>query len=225
MTVKSKDEIVSQLGKYGILEAADKRLLNKVGYLGGVPAFDEKLANKKRGEYLLNFEIRPKGLEIKVDYVFTSTRIGLFPEQIDFFVIEPQKQIVEKKGKSIVGRALVGGILLGPVGAIVGGMTGIGNKDVRVTQVDNILSIKLNDPDTILTFSVDNKYYNDVESYLQKFFKEKYKHPEEFETSQPTEKAVSVSVADELMKLKSLVDQGILTEQEFQTQKQKLLNT
>lgn len=225
MTIKSKEEIVSEFGKYGILETADKKLLNKVGYLGGVPAFNEKLANKKRSEYLLNLEMRPKGLEIKVDYVFTSTRIGIFPEQIDFIVIEPQKQIVEKKGKSIVGRALVGGILLGPVGAIVGGMTGIGNKEVKMTQVDNILSIKLNNPDSILTFSVDNKDFKAVESYFQKFFKEKYKHTEELETNQPTEKAGASSIADELRKLKSLVDEGILTEDEFQIQKQKLLNT
>lgn len=33
-----------------------------------------------------------------------------------------------EKDKSIVGRAVVGGLLLGPVGAIVGGMTGIGTK-------------------------------------------------------------------------------------------------
>lgn len=225
MTVKSKEEIVLQLGKYGILEAADKRLLNKIGYLGGVPAFDQKLANKKRNEYLLNVEVRPKGLEIKVDHVFTSTRIGLLPEQIDFIVIEPQKQIIEKKGKSIVGRALVGGILLGPVGAIVGGMTGIGNKDVKLTQVDNILSIQVNNPDTILTFSVDNKDYKAVENFFQKFFKEKYKRPEDLETSQPSDKPHSTSIVDELRKLKSLVDEGILTEEEFQAQKQKLLNT
>jgi hypothetical protein len=224
MTVKSKEEIISQLGKYGILEAADKRLINKIGYLGGVPAVDEKLANKKRSEYLLNLEVRPKGLEIKVDYIFTSTRIGLLCEQIDFFVIEPQKQIVEKKGKSVVGRALVGGILLGPVGAIVGGMTGIGNKDVKMTQVDNILSIKLNNSDTILTFSVDNKDYKVVESFLKKFFQEKYKRPEDVETSQVNEKTNSTSIYDELRKLKCLVEDGILTEEEFQTQKQKILN-
>lgn len=32
------------------------------------------------------------------------------------------------KDKSVIGRAIVGGLLLGPVGAIVGGMSGIGTK-------------------------------------------------------------------------------------------------
>lgn len=33
-----------------------------------------------------------------------------------------------EKDKSVIGRAIVGGLLLGPVGAIVGGMSGIGTK-------------------------------------------------------------------------------------------------
>ena len=37
-----------------------------------------------------------------------------------------------KTDKSIVGRAVVGGLILGPLGAIVGGMTGIGNKEKSV---------------------------------------------------------------------------------------------
>lgn len=36
-----------------------------------------------------------------------------------------------KKQKSVIGRAVVGGILIGPVGAVVGGMSGIGDKDMK----------------------------------------------------------------------------------------------
>ncbi|MGK5512055.1 hypothetical protein [Brevibacillus formosus] len=35
------------------------------------------------------------------------------------------------KDKSIIARGVVGGVLLGPLGAIVGGMTGIGKKNVK----------------------------------------------------------------------------------------------
>lgn len=41
----------------------------------------------------------------------------------------------------------------------------------------------------------------------------------------PTTAAPSRSVADELLKLKSLRDQGVLTEDEFQTQKTSILKT
>lgn len=225
MTLQTKDEIIANLGKYGLLDSAEKKLLNKVGYLGGVPLLDDKLANKKKGEYSINLEVRPRGLEIVTTYLFTNFRVGLLTDQIDFFVIEPQKQIVEKKSKSIVGRALLGGVLLGPVGAIVGGMTGIGNKEVKVFPVDNILSIKVNNPDTLLTLSVDNKNFKSVENYLQKFFKPKYKRFDEVEHLQSKSITNHISVADELLKLKSLFESGVLTQEEFEKQKQKLLNS
>lgn len=48
-------------------------------------------------------------------------------EQIVEAEVITEKEIIES-GKSTVGRALVGGVLLGSLGAIVGGMSGIGNK-------------------------------------------------------------------------------------------------
>src|SRR5258708_21762479 len=142
MKLQSKEEISSVLGKYGLFESVKYKLLNKIGYLGGVQNFDLKLASKKRNEYFLTFEARPNGLEIVVTITFVNYRIGILNDYIEFFVIEPQQQIIDKKDKSIVGRALLGGVLLGPVGAIVGGMTGIGKKDVKLTKVDNIISLK-----------------------------------------------------------------------------------
>lgn len=38
-----------------------------------------------------------------------------------------EKEMIEKS-KSVIGRAVVGGVLLGGVGAVVGGMSGIGDK-------------------------------------------------------------------------------------------------
>jgi hypothetical protein len=35
---------------------------------------------------------------------------------------------IREKSKSVIGRAAVGGLLLGPLGAIVGGISGVGNK-------------------------------------------------------------------------------------------------
>lgn len=44
-----------------------------------------------------------------------------------------EKEIVEKS-KSVVGRAVVGGVLLGPLGAVVGGVSGVGDKKKEKTE-------------------------------------------------------------------------------------------
>ncbi len=50
----------------------------------------------------------------------------------------PAEYATIEKDKSVIGRAIVGGLLLGPVGAIVGGMSGIGTKkETKVIQNAN----------------------------------------------------------------------------------------
>lgn len=39
---------------------------------------------------------------------------------------------IQEKSKSVAGRAVIGGLLLGPVGAVVGGMTGLQGKKTNV---------------------------------------------------------------------------------------------
>ncbi len=59
-------------------------------------------------------------------------------EQIKDVMLTTDKEIVEKS-KTVAGRAILGGVLLGPVGAIFGGMSGIGNK--KQTKVRNFVAI------------------------------------------------------------------------------------
>ena len=42
---------------------------------------------------------------------------------------------IKEKSKSVVGRAVIGGLFLGLLGAIVGGMTGLGSKEKRLQRV------------------------------------------------------------------------------------------
>jgi len=41
------------------------------------------------------------------------------------------KADIKEEDKSVVGRAVVGGLLLGPLGAVVGGVSGIGKKQIE----------------------------------------------------------------------------------------------
>lgn len=40
---------------------------------------------------------------------------------------------IENKDKSVVGRAIIGTALLGPLGAVVGGISGVGKKEKKIT--------------------------------------------------------------------------------------------
>ena len=49
------------------------------------------------------------------------------------FDVVSQKEIAQKS-KSVIGRGIAGGLIFGPVGAIIGGMSGIGAKEQKNTQ-------------------------------------------------------------------------------------------
>lgn len=64
-----------------------------------------------------------------------------------------EKEILEND-KSVIGRAAVGGLLLGPLGAVVGGMSGVGKKQktqIRSYFVINYLGSNTSEP-KVLTF-------------------------------------------------------------------------
>lgn len=64
-----------------------------------------------------------------------------------------ETDIVEKQ-KSVAGRAVIGGIALGPLGAIVGGMSGIGTKSKKDIRFYLVINYKPNpnDSEKVLTF-------------------------------------------------------------------------
>lgn len=64
-----------------------------------------------------------------------------------------EKEIIEKS-KSVGGRAIVGGVLLGPVGAIVGGMSGIGNKNKSKYMNFIVINYTSNGEEKALSFEI-----------------------------------------------------------------------
>lgn len=75
-------------------------------------------------------------------------------EQITGVNVVSEKEIIEKS-KSVTGRAVAGGVLLGPLGAIVGGMSGIGNKQKSETHYYMIINYKSRAEDIkVLSFEI-----------------------------------------------------------------------
>ena len=134
-----------------------------------------------------------------------------FDELVDYTVKVDTKVITETKGS--VTRAIAGGIVAGPVGAVVGGNTA---KKVSHTEESN----------PKMSFVVEypfGRFESPVFTYSRKVLK----LCEEIFSERTTIKKVpdaSSSVADELMKFKNLLDIGAITEDEYNAKKKQLLN-
>jgi len=93
----------------------------------------------------------PNGLAVNItqesDRLVIKPRIGKnAPVEIRYSDLTACELMDEtaiiQKSKSVIGRGIVGGLFLGPVGAIVGGMSGIGNKSSSHTDRYLIINYK-----------------------------------------------------------------------------------
>lgn len=129
------------------------------------------------------------------------------------------------KKKGVVTRTLVGGALLGPVGAVVGGATAKSkNESQAVTRQEVVKTIIVTRDDPyqqVLSFAYDKELEMKLREILNHNQIE-HQQSEMIEDAIPTN-TDSLLVADELIKLKQLVDAGVLSEEEFENQKNKLL--
>ncbi len=137
------------------------------------------------------------------------------------------KLITESKGeikkKGVVKRSIVGGLLFGPAGAIIGGATAKEKTNVQAQtrqEIIRTLVVTREDPyKPVLRFSYDANLEKKLRDILAQ---NKAKQIENTVTYIEQTETPNL-IADELIKLKGLVDQGILSQEEFEKQKEKLL--
>lgn len=147
--------------------------------------------------------------------------------------------ITKTSRTSQVGGALIGQAVAGPVGALIGGLSG---KRVEANEVNRVeLRLVVNDVSSP-TFSVtflDRKVKR--KSIVYRLAANQARHwyalieviirqaddavqPRGVAAAAPSNEVSSVHVADELRKLADLREAKILTEEEFQKQKQRILS-
>lgn len=158
---------------------------------------------------------------------------------------ENGNQLYTKSAGRTVGGAIVGGVLMGGAGAVVGGLSGASKQNKEVKSIDIkillrstsrsscVLHFKDIDRDLKTKDDSDRKMYetftknaNEAKDLLSVIID----NAKQIQVSAPVVKpsiqqapSTSSSVADELAKLAKLKADGILTEEEFKTQKAKLL--
>ncbi len=96
-----------------------------------------------------------------------------------------------KTNKSIIGRALLGGLILGPLGAVIGGMTGVGDKEGFVDYhylIINYWDVKTKAAQTLLIRSKQA----DVTTFISRYKKEKLVNV--IEKRQPEKESVTLGI-------------------------------
>ncbi|VDG74712.1 Uncharacterised protein [Clostridium carnis] len=200
--IKLKDENIKLLNEF-----------NTTRQIGKYIEFDEN--NKK---FLI-----PDGFNGKK----INPKVHDYKDLLEYEVLENGSTIT----KGGLGSAVVGGLLFGGTGAIVGGITGKKTKSVidslkiKITinnsnrPVEYINLITTQTKTNSLLYKSSYNLAQEIISMLS-VIKESSNRENNVEDIENT----GFSLADELRKLKELVDEGIISEEEFQNQKTKLLN-
>lgn len=181
-------------------------------------------ATKKIGIYFLVDEenkqwVIPDGF---MNGKIKNARIHSYSDIIDFELLEDGTSVA----KGGLGRAVVGGLLFGGVGAVVGGVTG----GKKANEICTNLKVKI----TVKDMDSPTEYINLITTPTKKsgiIYKSSYSIAQNIlsllqvmcdNVQVPVEE--SISVADELKKFKELLDSGAITQEEFDNQKAKLLS-
>ncbi len=144
---------------------------------------------------------------------------------LDFELLE-DGETVSQGG---LGRALVGGALFGGTGAIVGGVTGKKkSKDVITSLRIKITLRDINNPVEYIDFVTfktkkSSFLYKDLYNQAQECLSTLQLICDQIEAPEKQSSNGSNSSADEIRKFRELLDEGIITQEEFDAKKKELI--
>lgn len=187
---------------------------------------ESEIAKKKYQEFSKE-EVKKEKKE-EEELIQKTVKIYSFNDIMESEIVVDGNTIVKTSTTSTIGRAVVGGVLTGGVGAVIGGVTGKKSHNEMVNNID--LKICVNDS--------SNPFYKirflDTECKKGDFlYKTAYQNAERWhgiistfikqsELKEIKNESASSDVND-LLKLKELLDAGLLTNEEFVEQKNKIL--
>ena len=165
------------------------------------------------------------------------TKIYDYKDLLEVEILEDGDTTTKTSRGSQLGGMLIGGLALGGVGAVIGGLSGKKKQIDTVRQID--LKLIINDMkspifvlnvfkfDTGIGFEKTSATYIKHKKQAQKWYgllKVIIKKADEMDNDKNiTTSTDKMSIADEIIKLKNLKDEGILSKKEFEEQKNKLL--
>lgn len=207
-----------------------------IGSLSNGQSFDTTSLKQLIGERIIlvrSFSPTKKiGNYLAIDEAHKSFKIGKdifeYSNLLSFELMEDGHTVT----KGGLGSAIAGGILFGGIGAVVGGVVG-GKKTKGVCNSMQLkITLRNSYTDTVyipfITTSTKTSgfIYKTAQSSAQSCISALEIIADEANSmAGSTSQAFASSAADEIMKFKQLLDAGIITQEEFDTKKQQLLNS
>ena len=150
-----------------------------------------------------------------------------YSDIISFELLEDDETLISGG----LGGALVGGILFGGVGAIVGGITGTKEVSSNCTNIRIKITVNKIANSAIYIIFNEKREISKRSAEYKRLFAQAHEcismlqivcDSQKYESSE-SQKENSMSAADEIVKYKKLLDDGILTQDEFDAKKKQLL--
>lgn len=238
-----KEEFEQKQSEYSKLFQATKKIGNlevdEIHELFRIPSAEANIkktsAMKSIGKGVL--ALYTLGASLAIEYALKpNATIFSFEELIDFDLLENNNSIASGG----LGRAIAGGLVLGGVGAVVGGVTG--RRKIKGTCEMLVLQISTNNmffPNLMITYinkevkKKDKKYINALNdarttisglNIIIQQNEQKKVTKVSIEADNSKSKEDANNPYEELKQLKELLDMGIISQEEFETKKKELLN-
>lgn len=212
----------------------------KSDYLPKKLSATSALSVKYIGNYMF---IMDKFFKVLVIIGETMHKSVNYSDIIEVSYIENGNQLFTKSTGRTVGGAVVGGLLMGGAGAVVGGLSGDTKQNKEVKNMDIKILLRSTESSSCVLHFMDSKTplktkeerdkdayekflanANKAKDFLSIIIDDAKRAPQIATVMPQPGTPQQTSVADELAKLAKLKADAILTEEEFQAQKAKLLS-
>ena len=231
--------IIGGIAKIVIVSNKKKAMVKE---LDALPDFSptQKIVGNNGDTGLAVDEERKKICLLKNEVSGINLKIISYRDVLSSEIFVDGETVTRTARGSQIGGALLGGLALGGVGAIIGGLSGKTRSSEKVKRVD--LRITVNDTksplhdinfmDTegkkdgfVYKAAMDQaRHWHGLIAVLIKYADSQDVSENDHSLNESAEVSSQRSIADELLKLSDLRDKGLLTDSEFIDQKQKLLS-